>query len=177
MVVAAPSTGLLPRPRLASRTLSTSGDLMMRKSVLSFFGFLLCAAAFALGNLRAESISESAEQSLEGPAEQSFEGIVRQRGWTKSKASYCHGGSSYYILELADETLTIGSARSGEVDDELLTELGEFEDKEVRVRGSVVSRTYNQEEHCPDSRMQCIVGSITCTYIEITQIGALEIEE
>lgn len=107
---------------------------------------------------------------------QTFSGKVIKAEWQKSSASYCQGGSSYYVLAVGDKRYTLNSLRDpvNEKDmptfNKLQALLEKLEGRTITLNGQLVSRHFTEQEQCPNPTMQCIAGEITCDWLRVTSL-------
>ncbi|WP_143780204.1 hypothetical protein [Leptolyngbya sp. 'hensonii'] len=112
------------------------------------------------------------------PAEviQAFSGQIMAADWSKTIESYCQGGSEYYVLVVGSNRYPLNSNRdwpyaknNGAALQRLKQQFQRQVGQTVVVRGTLITRTFQQKEHCPDAKMQCLSGSITCQWIRVSQ--------
>jgi len=109
-----------------------------------------------------------------------YSGVVVARGWTKSKESYCQGGSDYYGLQTKDGDITfLNSTRDPINKDDALSSFYKMQErlkslvgKEVVVSGSLVNATFAFKEHCGFG--QCLGGEIDCYWIRVLSIKEVD---
>ncbi|MEZ4630189.1 MAG: hypothetical protein R2880_05695 [Deinococcales bacterium] len=119
------------------------------------------------------------------PNKASFVGQIILLPWTMTLESYCQAGSDYYALlievesEVKGETkhqlLAINSLRDGffaeqegmKLWQEIYEGLAGYVDQEISISAEMITKSFSQEEHCPNADMSCISGPISCAWLRL----------
>lgn len=127
---------------------------------------------------RAKPQEAAPTPDLELGKAQTLTGKVVKAEWQKSTASYCQGGSTYYVLVVNDQRYTLNSLRDPIYEnntaefDKLQAQLAKLEGQQITLTGQPVSRHFSEQEQCLNPMMQCIASALTCDWIRVTNLVA-----
>lgn len=109
-----------------------------------------------------------------------FSGTLTAEQWSLTVDSYCQGGSDYFTLTLGNQQVyALNSERDTPYAIDNATQRQELHQRFsllsgqiISLRGTLITRTFEPSEHCPNSEAVCIQGPITCSWIRVAEIMA-----
>lgn len=104
---------------------------------------------------------------------QTFHGALEERGWMMSRESYCHGGSRYFVLKTASDTITVGSARTqarAPSHQRFYQALAACAGKVADLTAVQRTEVYSYDEHCPGETAVCMGGELRCSWLELLEV-------